>query len=190
MVKRGASPPALNVCMRERRLGMRWVKFKVYLKEAENHAFRNVSGIYDVVAIDFVKKEVTIQLYARQWQRYVHEYFSLKYCTLIQYTGLKDKNGKEIYEGDILKEPDCVYNGTCAERTYLVSWNEDRFCFDIKSKITDGGWSPARYVSCSFARQLLKMEVTGNIYENPELLGKAANNVKENEDTKTPKGDT
>lgn len=72
---------------------------------------------------------------------------------LMQFTGLKDKNGKEIYEGDILKydyKKDTVTWETFNE---AVEWSEmkDYVGFDIHT-------SMAHY------------EVIGTVYENPELV--------------------
>ena len=73
----------------------------------------------------------------------------------MQFTSLADKNGKEIYEGDILKRPD-------SETNYIAVFNGGCFCIqDSENKhhnltLLDG-------IS-------IFLEITGNIYENPELL--------------------
>lgn len=74
----------------------------------------------------------------------------------MQYTGLKDKNGKEIYEGDIIKE--------CDDMVMLVSWSEKyaSFCLDKK------GWMFSHYFSEAINPD--ESEVIGNIYQNPDLL--------------------
>ena len=69
---------------------------------------------------------------------------------IMQYTGLKDKNGKEIYEGDILR------NG---QRVFDV-----HYCDSI-AQFEHGGKS---FVDIDAS----KTEIIGNIYENPELLDK------------------
>jgi len=77
---------------------------------------------------------------------------------LMQSTGLKDKNGKEIFEGDILD-----YKG----RKALVRWHGSyasfiyRFVDELQKRNTE--WKPL-YLA------YMKCEIIGNIYENPELL--------------------
>lgn len=77
---------------------------------------------------------------------------------LMQYTGLKDKNWKEIYEWDILK----IWKSS--KDYYVVFWH-DRYCsFAIKSKLDIYSlffWEALEAEDC---------EVIWNIYENPELL--------------------
>jgi uncharacterized phage protein (TIGR01671 family) len=81
---------------------------------------------------------------------------------IMQYTGLKDKNGVEIYEGDILE----VCNGSINNKGWLQKYpveyvlnsgfNMCMFCWDKKGN--------DRMDSTHYC------EVIGNIYENPELL--------------------
>lgn len=78
---------------------------------------------------------------------------------LMQFTGLKDKNGKEIYEGDFLKDE---YN-----RILLVEWWQ--YAFTLKA-ITKTNFVRANYIIQWFLGVPFLPEIIGNIYENPELL--------------------
>lgn len=75
--------------------------------------------------------------------------------TLLQYTGLKDKNGKEIYEGDIVR-----YN---TGEAWIVKWSgRGGFIYaDNGNKNT---------AATNQLPDMHEVEVIGNIYENPELL--------------------
>ena len=83
---------------------------------------------------------------------------------LMQYTGLKDKNGKEIYEGDILK---------CNQFKPLVEirWDPERVCLSMWSNDhSEFYWKD--FESWIFLGNVLtNLEIIGNIYENPELIG-------------------
>ena len=83
---------------------------------------------------------------------------SIEGVKLMQSTGLLDKNGKEIFEKDILD-----YNG----RKVIVKWHGSYACFiyefvdELQNRTTE--WQPL-YLS------YYKFEVIGNSLENPELL--------------------
>lgn len=77
---------------------------------------------------------------------------------LMQYTGLKDKNGAEIYEGDWLN-----YTGETFREPFEVFWSDRLSAFMIRNQSRT--WS--EYMT---DRDLSNHEVIGNIYEHPELL--------------------
>ena len=78
---------------------------------------------------------------------------------IIQYVGLKDKNGKEIYEGDIVKFMDC-----CKEefRGY-IEYSKDKFTAYREPKSFAMASNQTHDLYGDF-------EIIGNIYENPELV--------------------
>lgn len=90
---------------------------------------------------------------------YIHSGNEIKIINniiLMQYTGLNDKNGKEIYEGDILVSEELKirieYKANAFVGIYMGEYN----C----------RWSPLEN------KNYFQWEVIGNIYENPELLNK------------------
>ena len=74
---------------------------------------------------------------------------------LMQSTELFDKNGKEIFEGDILGTKDGLLNGIIEYRTDLGMWTNSLLRYNNFERL------------CSIASD---REIIGNIYENPELL--------------------
>lgn len=75
----------------------------------------------------------------------------------LQYTGLHDKNGKEIYDGDILRYQQKLYDGRP---------NGSRGLKEVRWSVSERkvGWNIADNQT---------MEIVGNIYENPDLAEKA-----------------
>lgn len=83
--------------------------------------------------------------------------------TLCQCTGLKDKNGKRIWENDILH---CRYH---SEDDCIVVWYDGRFNFQtIHGQYNQ---DPMTFLSLCFTQRAVeRLTVIGNIFDNPELL--------------------
>lgn len=108
-------------------------------------------------------REVKFRAWNKAKNRMEYDVYK-EYDNLMQYTGLKDKNDKEIYEGDII-ELGCgrgiVNIGECDFQTYGSMNQYSCICVYVEY--------------FNFEKEILrkesKFEIIGNIYENPELAG-------------------
>lgn len=85
---------------------------------------------------------------------------------IMQFTGLKDKNRKEIYEGDLFR---CIYERDGhLDHIYEAIWDEANATFRLRRH---GNMCPQVQVVQGMS-DAARHEVIGNIYENPDLLHK------------------
>ena len=83
---------------------------------------------------------------------------------IMQWTGLFDKKGKEIYEGDIIKT---TFKGKEA-KIMTVDWDGCNPCFVLSTIPNKPGFGEYDFIQCG----LRENEIIGNIYETPELINK------------------
>ena len=118
---------------------MREIKFRVWDKINKD--------MFNVESINFQERRV---------YKDTVSYRKFEDIDLMQYTGLKDKNNKEIYEGDILFE-------SFGERNYKVVFKNGSFRTEFEGYFDEYSFDLIDVV-------LDLCEIIGNIYENPELM--------------------
>ena len=132
---------------------MREIKFRAWLKEDKK--------MENVKTMDFTDKTIRCLKKNEFINAYLLRRVSFDDVELMQYTGLRDKNGKEIYEGDIIK-----YKFPYDKRIKHISpvkFLETEASFGIKDRY--GNEIPLYTISANNY-----FEVIGNIYENKNLL--------------------
>ena len=116
-------------------------------------------GIYEVMELNFANETATL------WSEKEQTCFEVSFrkIELMQYTGVNDKNGKEIYTG------------------FFVKWglHTYKICFDCGFYMHDlSGINPEYPITKEFKKASDEFEVVGNIYENPEILKGELRNAK------------
>ena len=119
---------------------------KIYVKDKKK--------VYDTQVIDYKHKTVIFFDNGTQWT-YTRSFDEVEF---MENTGLKDKNGKYIYEGDIV-----TVNGTW---NCIIEYKQSSCAFVLKS--IDSRWSTGYFSNYDDIEEML--EVIGNVYENKELV--------------------
>lgn len=129
------------------------------MKELKFRAWDGKKMIDDVIP---ASETSIIELFEYEWQE-------TEVKAVEQYTGFKDKNGKDIYEGDIV---DVIFptklRGVEEHQIWVCRFGVKRAGFVLNRETS------ARIFSLSFGEinaKNLDVEVIGNIHENPDLLG-------------------
>ena len=133
---------------------MREIKFRVFIDYKIFYQDKHDEYGDNLTSIDICKKTITITGFHNCENVYRFEDEKVK---LMQYTGVKDKNGKEIYENDLI---------SCNKHKNIVVFFEGG-CFKVKYLRNS-----TTTITCTLNSFLekYKCKISGNIYEPPELL--------------------
>ena len=131
---------------------MRDLKFRAWDKILNDMA--PVCRIDFCGKVDFGPPNVSVQMR----NKIIIRTSRLEDCILMQYTGLKDKNGKEIYEGDKVR---INYADTCIYGHVV---------YDAPSFKTNNGFALAHVPTYMPDSEPHTIEVIGNIHETPDLI--------------------
>lgn len=130
------------------------------MKEIKYRAFDKImEKMYEVGCIDFAKGLVQLTEVI-DGKHYGRGLIDIECVALLQYTGIKDKNGKEIVHKDIVKsDDDCIYTVEWHNEYAMFYYKDEYNCEEYdKSMDTEG------------------FEVIGNVYENSDLLKRGYEN--------------
>lgn len=147
---------------------MREIKFRAWIKEEDIMTYFEdesyiLNGDMSVDAFDYEKSDC---------KNYFEPCYKTVDAELMQFTGLHDKNGKEIYEGDIIQH---WYDYSDITDRYLVEYDEDELSYVFQNLSNRNNFIALEDLYDEDYGDY-SIEVIGNIYENSKFL-KGADNI-------------
>ena len=141
-----------------------WQPFHKQMVNVHKIEWNCKTGEIELICVEYLYKNgrelISYSIYNKQFPLIQDGIPSL---ILLPYINRKDKDGVEIYKGDIISAD---FDGE--EMLFEVAWNENAMAWDIKDK--NGVFYFDIYENGSPFKFLKNIKVIGNIYENPELL--------------------
>ena len=140
-------------------------KFRVFVKAGTKPVYGGWDDtdqmFYEIRDIDYYDKTVTVWGCHNKDCGTCDDTYKMEDAEVMQYTGCRDKNGLEIFEGDVIKDK--------YDKIWLVQWYVGAFVITDKIPDSDGQTSTYSHFS-NVSNHHFYFEVIGNMWENPELL--------------------
>lgn len=159
----------------------RIIKFRAYCKKRKR--MYKVLHLYSGMLGDSVLTWATVKGFDIIEQKDIHLKIQPEHCIIMQFTGLYDCNDKEIYEGDVVKMHQFLFDGyseTECEHFGVVAYNNESASFNftrIKGKFysehtgyPEGEDIEGCPISNFYGLHEESFTIIGNIYENPTLI--------------------
>lgn len=138
---------------------MNKIKFRVWDKV--------IKVMREVLSIDFEKQEVICPPRGHEFSEWFNQNLPFNEVLILQNTGLKDKNGKEIYEGDIVEFNNCDYQRTAGHLDDEIIVGEVEYSCGVWGLKEANGQLHDLYISLVNDEEA---EVIGNIFQDGDLL--------------------